>query len=152
MLHLFIHSASCLTQLEESFEKCQRHKSRFLRPNLRMDKISLFLFSACRRGQVAGVGPYWYVTKLQGLCRGKPLRWFTLMSFASQSAALWMCYHCTLDWSKQALNTLLSGRGRTLDVQTKKSIGLIEDREAIAGEERGVEPIQAGLHADSPLR
>lgn len=103
--------------------------------NLRMDKILLFLFCGYRCGQVAAVGCYWYATKLQGLCRGKPLRCYTLMSFASQSAALWMCYHCTLDWSKQALNTLLSGRGRTPDVQTKKSIGLIEDREAIA--ERG---------------
>lgn len=24
-----------------------------------------------------------------------------------------MCYHCTLEWSKQALNTLLSGLGHT---------------------------------------
>lgn len=28
-------------------------------------------------------------------------------------SSLWMCYHCTLDWSKQALNTLLSGLKHT---------------------------------------
>lgn len=54
--------------------------------------------------------------------------------FCQPVSTLWMCYHCTLDWSKQALNTLPSGRRRMVDVETKKSIGLIENGENRGGE------------------
>lgn len=60
--------------------------------------------------------------------------------FCQPVSTLWMCYHCTLDWSQQALNTLLSGRRHMVDVETKKSIGLIEN-----GENWGRE----GLHGGS---